>query len=121
MITITEPVDRSQYSTTVRVSGTVHDGGGPKSASGAAGCSYEVPGAEEYELLEYAYWQSRSDVTSPYVWDGLRNGIVYSFQLTARMESGGDDAVSAVAQSTPFSARDLAPWVVSQITKPTVS
>ena len=47
VITITEPVARSEYSTVVRVAGTVSDGGGGNGSGGntaqIAECSYSIP------------------------------------------------------------------------------
>lgn len=45
IITINEPIDRSEYSTVIRVSGTVADGGdSDATVTQIAGCSYSVPG-----------------------------------------------------------------------------
>ena len=44
VITITEPVDRSQYSTVVRVSGTVSDAEEGDSVAQVAACACAVPG-----------------------------------------------------------------------------
>ena len=69
-----------------------------------------VPYAQSYSLFEANYGQTRTNVTSPYVWDELENGKIYSFQLTANVSSGSD-AVSNVVEKMPLSVRTLAPWV----------
>ncbi|MCK4516829.1 MAG: hypothetical protein KAU31_16320, partial [Spirochaetaceae bacterium] len=197
VIVITEPADRSEYSTVVRVSGKVTDGGdgdGP-TATQVAECTYsvpgttvegsfeidgegafnflfatrdadgttfvagpatieitardwngnqsttsvqivppaagdvpgftvtpanhevtiawsDVPGAESYSIHNPRYGQIREDVTSPYVWDGLINGELYSFQLQAVLPEGtGVDAWSNTQDVIPLSERTLAPSV----------
>ena len=195
VITITEPADRSEYSTVVRVTGTVTNSADATTAAQIVACSYsvpgtsvsgsfeinevgtfsflfatrdadgttlvagpaiiqitardwngnestasvqivpvaagdvpgftvtpasgevtiawsDVPGAESYDLFEFNYGESRTDVAGPYTWTGLENGAVYAFQLTARMADGsGDDAVSAAIETMPLSPRTLAPWI----------
>lgn len=72
----------------------------------------EVPLAESYSLLQTSYGISVDGVTSPYVWTGLDNGIVYNFELTAVMpEELGDDAISHELSGMPLSRQTLKPWI----------
>ncbi|MBN2050736.1 MAG: hypothetical protein JW760_09855 [Spirochaetales bacterium] len=72
-----------------------------------------VPFAESYTIFESEFGTlAEEDVTSPYEWEGLSNGEIYSFQLTAHLPSeSGEDAVSAVVTKMPLSPRSLAPSV----------
>ena len=71
-----------------------------------------VPFAESYTISESRYGKTRTGVTSPCTWDGLDNGSLYAFQLTAVLpESAGSDAVSAEILAVPLSPLTLSPWV----------
>ncbi len=68
--------------------------------------------AQSYSIHNPRYGQIREDVTSPYVWDGLLNGELYSFQLQAVLPGGmGVDAWSNTQDVIPLSERTLAPFV----------
>ena len=68
--------------------------------------------AEGYTIFEANYGQTQENVTSPYVWDGLENGEVYSFQVKAEIpEDKGPDAYSARIEKMPLSVRSFAPWI----------
>lgn len=69
----------------------------------------DVAGAESYDLFRYEYGITIENVTSPYTWSDLDNGVSYSFQLTAHMPDGaGDDALSSITSAMPLSPRTLA-------------
>ena len=72
----------------------------------------EVQGAVSYSLSESNYGLEQTDVTSPYIWEGLENGSVYSFELTASLPGdGSSDAVSSLVSAMPLSSMSLTPWV----------
>lgn len=51
-------------------------------------------------------------MNSPCTWEGLENGDVYAFEVTAKMSTGsGADAVSNTKETMPLCVRDFAPWV----------
>jgi hypothetical protein len=71
-----------------------------------------VPCAKSYAILETMYGVVRENVTSPYTWDGLRNGEIYAFQVTAHLpDATAADAVSELVETMPLSPRTFAPWV----------
>jgi len=68
--------------------------------------------AESYCIRELNDGLSMEDASSPAVWEGLENGELYSFQLSAVIPDGvGPDAVSATFDTIPLSPRSLAPRV----------
>ena len=70
--------------------------------------------AESYTIHNPRYGEIRDDVTSPYSWDGLTNGELYSFQLQAVLPEGaGEDAWSTMEDVIPICARTLTPSVVA--------
>ena len=72
----------------------------------------DVTLAESYSIDELRLGDSVSNVTSPYVWEGLENGQIYSFQVIAHLPAGtGDDAYSSVVTRMLLSESNLAPWV----------
>ncbi len=72
----------------------------------------DVPLAESYTLTEFNFKETKTNVTSPYEWDGLENGTVYSFQLIANIpEDTGSDAYSATIKDLPLSSRTFAPHI----------
>jgi len=73
-----------------------------------------VPFAASYTIYEYNYGQTKTGVTSPYVWTGLNNGAVYSFRVMADIPSDtGEDAYSATVKALPLSTRSFAPRIKS--------
>ena len=82
-------------------------------ANGAVTIAWgDVPGAESYDLFETKYGKTRTNVTSPYPWEGLENGDIYRFQVKAEVpDEIGDDAYSSTIEKMPLSTRSLAPWV----------
>jgi hypothetical protein len=67
--------------------------------------------ATSYKLYTPRDGQVRENVTSPYVWDSLTNGELYSFHLQAVLPYPGADAWSDLQDAIPLSGRTLAPWV----------
>ncbi|MBN2051427.1 MAG: hypothetical protein JW760_13325 [Spirochaetales bacterium] len=74
-----------------------------------------VPFAESYTLNEYRYGQEVAGIgaeSDSYIWEGLENGTLYSFRLTAVIpDSIGSDALSFTAEVIPMTSRTLTPWV----------
>lgn len=74
-----------------------------------------VLGAESYSIQEVTYdMETGGDqiTGTSYTWKGLKNGKVYSFQLTAHLpETLGEDAVSDLIAIMPMTALTFAPWV----------
>ena len=68
--------------------------------------------AESYTLFETNFGVTRENVTSPYVWDGLDNGEIYNFTLTANIpaDSGGN-AYSSSISKMPLSPLTLTPQI----------
>jgi len=75
-----------------------------------------VPHAESYTIREWEYGASVTGLTTTtYDWEGLENGTLYSFQVTAHIPSGlGPDAMSAEVQKIPLSPLSLVPHVTSR-------
>lgn len=63
----------------------------------------DVSGATSYTLTELTFGTTRTNVTSPYIWNNLDNGEVYEFQLIAVFPDG-DNAYSAEIEKMPLSA-----------------
>lgn len=81
----------------------------------------DVPGAASYSLYESSYGQSRTDITSPYVWDGLENGEIYRFRLTAHMEDSAiRNGESELITKMPLSRLSLCPRKTNDASKRTI-
>jgi hypothetical protein len=68
--------------------------------------------AASYSLYNPRLGLIKENVTSPYVWEGLENGVLCSFQLQALIpDDVAADAWSNLREAMPLSERTLAPWV----------
>lgn len=70
----------------------------------------DVALANSYSVYNLRYGEAEHDVTSPYTWEGLTNGKLYSFQVKAT-SSSGDDNWSEIEDVIPLADESLAPQV----------
>jgi hypothetical protein len=84
-----------------------------ESENGAVMLSWDaVPAAEDYVIYNVRDGETVQAGSSPYLWDELDNGKLYTFQLQARIpDAVGDDSWSALKDAVPLSPRTLAPRV----------
>lgn len=72
----------------------------------------EVLHAESYTVHELMFGETRTDVTSPFTWNGLDNGQLYAFFVQGNLPTeSGADAVSQTLVAMPLSHSTLAPSV----------
>ena len=68
--------------------------------------------AESYTLFETNFGVTMDNVTSPYMWDGLENGEIYNFTLTANIPADlGGNAYSGSISKMPLSPLTLTPRI----------
>ncbi len=111
VITITEPTDRSEYSTVVQVIGTITDSLSATSATEVASCSYQIHGttvAGEFsvsETGEFSFLFATVDSDGTRLVDGT-----ITFELSAVDWSGNES--SETVELVPSSTGDVPGFVV---------